>query len=259
MSLSVLLATALLAQTARPAFTEFEVASIKPTPPGGQGRWIRMQGAHQFAAKNHALLTLIAAAYNLSSQAISGGPPWLDSDHFDIVAKTPHEVRPNLDEQMAMLRKLLADRFHLRFHREARELAVYALTVVKTGAKLNPTTLTPDAFPEGAPPLIFSLSPPLARLPARYATMEEFASVLQRAALDRPVVDRTGLTARYDFDLEWLPDEPQFGGALGRPSLDSDKPNLFKAVQQQLGLKLETTKAPVQVLVIDHADHPSQN
>jgi len=96
----------------RPAFAAFEVATVKPTPPDwSAGRWIRMQSAHQFAAKNHALKTLIAAAYNLSPRAISGGLAWVDSEHYDIVAKSPGEVRPNLGEQMAMLKKLLADRF----------------------------------------------------------------------------------------------------------------------------------------------------
>jgi len=104
----------------RPKSDEFEVATIKPTPPDPGGRWIRMQSTHQFAAKNHALKTLLAAAYNLSLQAISGGPAWVDSDRYDIVAKAPGEARPNLDEQMAMLRKLLAERFKLILHREQR-------------------------------------------------------------------------------------------------------------------------------------------
>src|SRR5882724_3786056 len=80
----------------RPSFAEFEVASIKPTLPGAGGRWIRMQSTHEFAAKNHALKTLVAAAYNLNPRAISGGPAWVDSDRYDIVAKVPGEVRPNL-------------------------------------------------------------------------------------------------------------------------------------------------------------------
>ncbi len=99
-----------------------------------------MESTHQLVARNHALNTLIAAAYNLSTKAISGGPAWIESDHYDILAKAPGEVRPNLDEQMAMLRKLLADRFKLTFHREQKELSIYALTVAKsgkTGSKLK--------------------------------------------------------------------------------------------------------------------------
>jgi uncharacterized protein (TIGR03435 family) len=219
-----------------------------------------MQTAHQLVAKNHALRTLIAAAYNLNPHAISGGPAWVDSDRYDILAKAPGEVRPNLDEQMRMLRKLLADRFKLTFHREPRELSIFALTVAKSGSKLKESTLSPDASPEGPPPLVFVIFPQVVQLPASGASMAEFASVMQRAALDRPVVDKTGLSGRYDFDLEWTPDESQFGGALGAPaSTDGSRPGLFAALQQQLGLRLEATKGPVEVLVIDQIERPSEN
>src|SRR5206468_583620 len=150
----------------------------------------------------------IAAAYNLTVRAISGGPAWIDSDRYDILAKPPGEVRPNLDEQMSMLRRLLADRFKLTFHREEKTFSIYALTIAKSGSKMRKGTESPD----GPQPLIFVLSPQGATLPGRDATMAELASVLQRAALDRPVIDKTGLSGRYDFDLEWAPDETQFGG-----------------------------------------------
>lgn len=238
---------------------EFEVASIKPSPAAATGRWIRMTSAQQFAANNHTLKTLIAAAYNLNPRAISGGPAWVDSEHFDIVAKTPGEPPPNLDQQMAMLRKLLADRFQLTFHREQKELRVYALTVAKGGPKLTESTVAPDAAPEGPPALIFVVSPLQVRLPAKHATMGELASVLQRAALDYPVLDRTGLSARYDFDLEFAPDETVFGGALGKGAEDSATPGLLAAITQQLGLKLEATKGMVDAFVIDRAERPSGN
>ena len=239
--------------------TGFEVASIKPTLPGTGGRWIRMQSTHEFAAKNHAVRTLIAAAYNLSPKAISGGPAWVDSDHYDIVARTPNEVRPSLDEQMAMLRKLLADRFQLTFHREPKELRVYALTVAKGGPKLKESTVAADASPEGPPPLIFVVSPELVRLPGRSATMAELAWVMQRAALDYPVLDKTGLSGRYDFDLEFTPNENVFGGVLGRGVDDAAKPELFAAITQQLGLRLEATRGTVETLVIDRVERPSEN
>lgn len=245
--------------TTRPSFAEFEVASIKPTPPGTAGRWIRMQSTHEFAAKNHSLKTLIAAAYNLNPRAISGGPEWVDSTRYDIVAKAPNEVRANLNEQMSMLRKLLADRFQLTFHRERKELRLYALTVAKDGPKLKESTVSPDALPEGPPPLIFVVSPQLVRLPGRSATMADLASVMQRAALDYPVLDKTGLSARYDFDLEFTPDETTFGGALGKGTDDAAKPNLFAAISQQLGLRLEGTRGSVEALVIDHVERPSEN
>ena len=259
----VILTNELLAQptSPRPAFDSFEVATIKPTAPDWRGgRFIRMQSAHQFVGRNHALKTLVAAAYNLSPQAISGGPAWVDSDHYDILAKTPGEIRPNLDEQMSMLRKLLADRFKLTFHREQKELSVYTLTVAKNGPKLKESAVLAEPAPEGPPPLIFVVSPQIVRLPGRDASMAELASVMQRDALDRPVIDKTGLAGRYDFDLEWTPDETQFGGALGNPPITGDsKPGLFTAIQQQLGLRLEATKGPVAMLVIDQVQRPSEN
>jgi uncharacterized protein (TIGR03435 family) len=267
-ALKPLIAAAILAGTAvgqspatRPKFDQFDVASIKPTPSGdlNGGRWIRMQSLDQFSAKNHSLKTLIAAAYSLNPRGISGGPSWSDSEHFDISAKTPGGVRPSLNEQMQMLRQLLAEHFQLTFHREKKELSLYELTIARGGPKMKESTVSPDATPEGPPPLIFVVSPQLIRLPGRSATMAELASVMQRAALDHPVVDRTGLSARYDFDLEWTPDDTQFGGAFPRPADDAGKPDLVAALQQQLGLRLAAAKGPVDVLVIDRVERPSQN
>jgi uncharacterized protein (TIGR03435 family) len=243
----------------RPAFDEFEVATIKPADINSPGRWIRMQSANRFYAKNHTLKTLIQAAYNLTPRAVSGGPSWVDSDRYEILAKTPGNVRPTLDEQMSMLRKLLADRFKLTFHREQKEFSIYALTVAKTGSRLKESTFDLDAVPEGPPLLAFVIAPDTVRLPARSVTMPELASVFQRAALDRPVVDHTGLSGRYDFDLEWTPDESQFPGIGFKGTPESTKPDLFTAIQQQLGLRLEATKGPIDTLVIDQAERPSAN
>src|SRR6478672_13610812 len=114
--------------TTRPAFDAFEVATIKPTAPDQQARYIRMQSVHRFYATGFTLQALIAAAYRLTPRAISGGAAWTDTDRYDILASTPGDIQPNQDEQMAMLRKLLTDRFQLAFHRESKELPVYALT-----------------------------------------------------------------------------------------------------------------------------------
>jgi uncharacterized protein (TIGR03435 family) len=243
----------------RPVFDAFEVATIKPTPPDwpGAARYMRMQTAHQFAAKNYTLRVILSAAYNLTPKAVSGGPAWVDSDYFDIVAEAPGDVRPTLEEQMSMLRKLLATRFNLSVHREEKEFAIYALTVAKGGPKLTPST--PVTSPEGDPPLVFRLSPDGAQLPARDATMGELAWVMQRTAVDRPEVDRTGLSGRYDFELEWTPDETQFGGNVPTGNPEPPKPDLFSAMQQQLGLRLEATRGPIEALVIDRAEKATEN
>jgi uncharacterized protein (TIGR03435 family) len=244
---ALIAANAMLAQSARPAFDAFEVAAIKPTPADDRGgRFIRMQSAHVFAAKNFMLKALVAAAYSLSPRGISGGPSWTDSDCYDIVAGAPNEARPNLDEQMSMLRNLLAKRFNLTFHREQKELSIFALTVAKGGPKLKESTASPDE-PSA---LINRMFPGRVLLPARNATLSQFASMMQRAVLDRPVVDRTGLSGKYDFDLEWTPDETQFAGQAPPGATDiPEKPDLFVAMRQQLGLRLEAVKGPAEVLL----------
>jgi len=240
----------------RPNFDQFDVATIKPVehdPKGG--RYIVMQSVNRFICKDYTLKLLIAAAYELNSVEISGGPTWLESDHFDIAAVTPGDVRPTHSEQMAMLRNLLADRFKLAFHRESKEFSIYELTVAKGGPKLKPSASAPDDPPQ----TISTVYPHRLLMPARNAAMGDFVSVLQRAILDRPVVDKTGLEGRFDFDLEWAPDETQFGGAISAAPDDAPSAPLFTAIQQQLGLKLTATKGPVQALVVDHAEQPSAN
>ena len=130
--------TGVLAQSppSRPKFDAFEVATVKPvdsTP--SSGRYITLQGTNRFVEKNYTLKLLIAAAYDLNPRTISGGPEWITSDHYDILAVTPGEIRPNHDEQMSMLRGLLADRFKLTFHREQKVFSIYELQVAKNGAK----------------------------------------------------------------------------------------------------------------------------
>jgi uncharacterized protein (TIGR03435 family) len=240
----------------RPKFDQFEVATIKPVeydPKGG--RYVVIQGNSRFVCKDYTLKLMIAAAYELNPAEVTGGPAWLDSDHFDIAAVTPGEVRPTHDEQMGMLRSLLADRFKLTFHREAKEFSIYELTVAKNGPKLKPSASAPDDPPQ----VISTVYPHRMLMPARNVAMSDFVSVLQRAILDRPVVDKTGLKGRFDFDLEWAPDETQFGGAIPAAPDDAPSAPLFTAIQQQLGLKLTATRGPLQVLVVDNANHPSAN
>jgi uncharacterized protein (TIGR03435 family) len=242
--------------TPRPKFDSFEVATIKPVDPDAKAaRYIIMQGNNRFVEKAYTLKLLIAAAYDLNPRTISGGPGWIESDHYDILAVTPGEVRPSHDEQMSMLRNLLADRFKLTFHREQKVFSIYELTVAKSGPKLKPSTAAPD----DPPALISTVYPQRIVMPARNATMSDLARLMQRAILDRPVVDKTGLSGRYDFDLEWAPDETQFGGEVPVAPADAPSPPLFSAIQQQLGLRLEATRGPVAALVVDKAERPSAN
>jgi len=172
-----------------------------------------MKSANQFEAKNYTLKVLLSAAYNLSAPEILGGPDWVDSDRYDILGKTPGDARPTPDQQMAMLRKLIADRFDLAFHGERRETSIYSLTVAKNGPKLTESKAPPDTPAERRPLLRIRYFAARRRMPGRDASMAELATVLQRS-IDHPVVDQTGLSGRYDFDLEFLPDDTQFNGAL---------------------------------------------
>ncbi len=247
-----------LAQSAapRPKFDAFEVATIKPVNPDAKaGRYIVMQGTNRFVEKSYTLKLLIAAAYDLNPHEISGGPGWIESDHYDIVAVTPGEVRPTHDEQMSMLRHLLSDRFQLTFHREQKVFSIYELEVVKGGPKLKPSASPPD----DPPALISTVYPQRIVMPARNVTMNDLTRLMQRAILDRPVVDKTGLSGRYDFDLEWAPDETQFGGEVPVAPADAPSPPLFTAMQEQLGLRLVATRGPVDALVVDKAERPSAN
>ncbi len=258
----LLCAAALFAQSPapRPAFDAFEVSTVKRTPSDGpRGRWIRMQTARQFVAHGFHTRLLIGAAYNLPPSAISGGPSWIDSDLYDILAETPGNVRPNIEEQMKMVRSLIAERFRLKFHREDREMPVYAFSIAKGGSKLRGSA--PVTAPEGPPLLAFVIAPDAVRLPGHSASLAEMCAIFQRTALDRPVIDRTGLTGRYDFDLEFTPDESQFGGQIKTESPDEAKrpPDLLNALQQQLGLRLDATRGTISTMVIESIERPSEN
>jgi uncharacterized protein (TIGR03435 family) len=242
--------------TPRPHFNAFDVATIRPADPDAKaGRYIIMQGSHRFVGKYYTLKLLIAAAYDVSPRAISGGPGWVESDHFDILAITPGDVRPTHDEQMKMLRNLLSDRFRLTFHREQKVFSIYQLELASGGPKLKPSTAAPD----DPPAVISTVYPERIVLPARNVSMVDLTSLLQRAILDRPVVDKTGLPGRYDFDLTWAPDETQLNGDIPAASSDAPSPPLFTAMQEQLGLRLEATHGPVNALVVDTAEKPTAN
>lgn len=244
------------APVARPKFDAFDVATVKRTDPDERSRLLMMETDHRFIGKNFTLKLLIAAAYDLNPKTISGGPEWVGSEHFDIVAVTPGDVRPTRNEQMTMLRGLLAERFKLAFHREAKEFSIYELQVAKGGAKLKASPAQADVPPVVGPGVVY---PQKIEMPGRNASIADFVAVMQRAILDRPVVDKTGLKGRYDFDLVWAPDETQFGGEVPVASADAPSPPLFTAIQAQMGLRLEATRGPVQALVVDTAARPSMD
>jgi len=233
----------------------FEVATIKPSNPDAQGKLFTVKG-RQVITLNTTLGDLIAFAYDVQARQIEGAPAWAETEKFDINGQPQGQGQPNQRQLRGMIQKLLEDRFKLVFHRAKKDLPVYAIVVGAGGPKLARN----DANPDGLPSLLFR---GLGNLPVVNARLADFANVMQTAVLDRPVIDRTGLQGRYDFTLTWTPDESQFRGLGVRvppPSGDANAPpGLFTAVQEQLGLKFESTNAPVEVLVIDRAEKPSEN
>ena len=232
----------------------FEVATVKPSDPNRPGRAFTVRG-RTFSTFNTPLTALISFAYNVHPRQIVGAPAWADSELFDITAQPEGEGQPNDRQWRSMLQKLLADRFQLSFRREKRELPAYVIVVAPGGPKLARS----GGDPNGLPGLFFK---GLGVLPAINATIGDFAGVMQSVVLDRPVVDRTGLAGRFDFTLQWTPDETQFGGRGGQAQTQAGPnapPGLFTAMQEQLGLKMDATRAEVDALIIERAEKPSEN
>jgi uncharacterized protein (TIGR03435 family) len=211
---------------------------------------MRVEPGGRFAATNTPVFWLVASAYSLSSGAlrpsqIVSAPAWLDSEHYDIIGKPadPGDTT-TFEKTRLLLRSLLEERFKLRAHHEQRQMAIYAL--VRNGAlgpRFKASVLdcaTPSSrcgFGGG----------PAGQVKANAITMDLLAQLLGNAT-DRVVVDRTGLDGRFDVDLEWSPDQAA-----------TDKPSIFTAVQEQLGLKLESSRGPVDVVVIDHVERPTED
>lgn len=232
----------------------FEVATIKLVKEPEPGRLQDRTEGRRLSARNMTLRDMVMIGYEVDPRQIAGGPAWTAADQYDIDAVTAEGVEINDLREEAIFRELLSDRFRLTFHREQRTMSVYALTAAKGGPKLQ--AAAPDAPPNGAS------CEHLGVCNFRNEPFQHFSRWLQ-LVLDKPVVDKTGITGMFNFTLRWTPDESQFTsmGIHVPPAADNPNapPGLFTAIQEQLGLKLEPQKIPVQVLVIDHVERPSEN
>jgi uncharacterized protein (TIGR03435 family) len=237
------------AQTVTP---EFEVASIKPVKNPDPIRTRDREEGRRFSAYSVTLRELIMMAYKVDAREIAGGPAWMATDEYDIEAVAGEGVQVN-EHLGEMLQKLLTDRFQLTLHREQRMIPAYALTVAKGGSKLKAS----EAGGQGA-----SCEHP-GDCSFRSVTLAHFVRWLSFVVLDRPMVDKTGLTGTFDFDLKWTPDESQFSAlGLHAPAAADNvnvPPPLFEAIEEQLGLRLEPEKMPAEVLVIDKVERPTEN
>ena len=290
----------LLAAFAAAAWAQkFEVASIKPNHSGDRRVGIGIQPGGRFNATNVTVKLLITMAYGIRDHQLSGLPGWAEAEHYDITAKpegappenagterkmpTEAEMQTQQEKMRAMVQDLLADRFGLKVHRETKELPVYALVVAKNGPKLEESK-------EGAPDIVDfggrgrgpdegkirgpddvkqTRRGPMIRMGRGQLAGQEMRIPMLVEQLSRitgrNVIDKTGLTGKYDIKLNWTPDEAQgagFGGGDGpRPdAAPADTgPSLFTAIQEQLGLKLESQKGPVEVIVVDHIEKATEN
>lgn len=261
----------------------FEVASIKrdtgefrpPNFPLDPGDAYAATGG-RFSA-DFSLATYITFAYKLSLTSeqrqamIAQLPKWVADDRFDIQAKAA-EGNPTKDQMRLMMQALLADRFHLAVHFETQESPVFALSLIKPGKlgpKLRPhaegppcdATPSPDVYPPKCEVTALTIRPGrMAMGGSRNTTMPLLASALpSMGRLARPVIDRTGLSGQFDFLLEWSPEPGSTPPPAGEPVPDTQGPSFQEALREQLGLKLESTKAPLRILVIDKVERPSEN
>jgi uncharacterized protein (TIGR03435 family) len=258
----------------------FEVASIKLNKHESDMMRFGLSG-ERFLATGMTMQGLIREAFGIQDDQIFGQPRWLNSETYDIEAKVELTVADRLHrlssdqrliENRHLLQTLLADRFKLAFHRETRELPMFALVIGKNGLKLHEAK-PDDTYPNGIKDLggrghgdVMRMT--RGQLIGQGIPISNLIDMLSQLGLGLTLLDKTGLTGKYDFTLQWTPDQstPMFRGADGgrqpaggSPLPDSSGPSLCTAMEEQLGLKLERQKRPVEVLVIDHVEKPSGN
>ncbi|MBI2686546.1 MAG: TIGR03435 family protein [Acidobacteria bacterium] len=252
---------ALIFLTAAAAFSQksFDVATIKPNAGNDQRAMVRVQPGG-LSATGINVRFLMMQAFDIRDFQIIGGPGWITTDRYDINAKAeglPDRVPPEI--LRPMMEALLVERFGLKYHRESKELPVYALVAGK-----GPHKMKAAASAGGEPRQMFRMGRGQATLQG--ATMAAVAQTLSQQ-LGRKVIDKTGIDGRFDIELHWTPEPGQGGGPFGPPppgtpdaitSSDSG-PSIFSAVQEQLGLKLESQKGPVDVIVVDSVSKPTEN
>jgi uncharacterized protein (TIGR03435 family) len=242
----------------------FDVASVKETkivPAPGEAGGIHARGGGTYVARYVTLKSMIREMYKITDVQIAGGSNWIDTARFDITAKA--ENRGDAGSWKIMFQNLLADRFKLQFHRETRTLPVWVVTMEKNGSKMkvNPGPEQSDVPIKlsGAGAGSTSLTFTGTHTDMDYLCWWLGSMINRFQQVDRPVVDRTGLQGFYDFTLTFAPDPSGRTGPNGEPLASFEGSNLAEALREQLGLKLENSKSPVEVFVIDHVEQPSGN
>ncbi len=232
------------AAMARDAHPDFLVATIKPSDPKATDGWGFPGEGHQVSCVNTTVATILQVAYGVHAKQILGGPEWVGKDRYDVSGIPDVAGVPDLRQTQEMFQKLLAERFHLSFHRETRVMPIYALTVAKGGPLLKiadprEELNTGNSGSGGERTLKFT-----------NMSMPDFALNMNFYE-DRPVIDETSLAGRYDFTLRWADEVSREG--VGAP------PSIFTAIREQLGLRMDAVKGPAEVLVVDRVERPSEN
>lgn len=228
----------------------FDVASVRPHSPDDASFLVHPPAAGRFSATGSVAKLLVMLAYDLQESQIMGGPSWLATEKWDIEAKTDDGVAHTPEETRRMVQSLLQDRFGLRAHRETQTRRAYVLTVTKGGPKFTPSERRSTNYRLGS-----------GSINLERGELARFVQFLS-SALGQPVVDRTGLGGLYDLSLRWDDAPIPEGGLLGtdvRAAPGGSYGSIFTAIQDQLGLRLEHQQAPVDVLVIDGIERPSEN
>jgi uncharacterized protein (TIGR03435 family) len=243
-----------LAQSFAPRGSQvFEVASVKPSPPNTQGTGVRpAPGGRRYIGSGIPLRSYLYVAYQVRPEQIAGGPSWLDNELYDLNAEADQPT--SIENLHIMLQNILTDRFKLQFHFEKKEMQAYTLTVDKNGTKNLTAHPNPSA---GEVVLDQSIGPGLNKWHAHCASMDFFTWRLSQTVPD-PIINQTRLEGCFDFELNFV--REQFQGAPGAPPSDTVVgSSIYDALKNQLGLRLESKKAPVEVMVIDHAERPTEN
>jgi uncharacterized protein (TIGR03435 family) len=245
-TLAVMVLASLIGTRAQSSET-FEVASIRPSRNSSAGSNFDSAPGGRLTATNITVKYLIRLAYDVKDYQIERAPGWVDSEQYDIAAKSASGRNTGLEEEKSMLRDLLANRFQMATHRETKQMQVYLLVVGKNGPKLKESNASRTTTRKGC-----------GHLAGTRLTMDVIATILSRQ-FERDVLNRTDFPGKYDFQLDWTPDAGPCPAAEGPDGATANLPSIFTAVQQQLGLKLESSKGPVEILVIDHVERPSEN
>jgi len=226
----------------------YEVATVKLSDPDDHNSRIHQEG-RRLTLENHTLSTILLFAYGIHAKQLVDAPAWFATDRYDIDGVLDTEDKLSLKQMQGIVKKLLADRFQLKIHRETQELAVYALTVAKDGPRLTKSKGDPNVLGDESD----QMHGGQITMNITNMSMTDF-TLIMKFFMDRPVVDQTGLAGKWDFKWTWTSDESHVPQDATNPA-----PGMFTAIQEQLGLKLEAKRAPADVYVVDHAERPSAN